>query len=70
MLEAAKAVGQITHNHDEKRHPDHVVPNENNVKVTLAEAGIDRKLSSRAQKQKDFLPWWKYYVEPWLPLTG
>jgi hypothetical protein len=50
MLQAAKAAGRITHNHDDKRHPNHVVPNKNNVKTTLEKEGIDRKLSSRAQR--------------------
>lgn len=50
MLAAAKAAGQITHAHDPRHKPKPVVPNENNRSFTLEEAGISRKLSSRAQK--------------------
>jgi hypothetical protein len=47
MLVAAKAAGQITHNHGGPKKS--VIPNGNNT-FTLTEAGIDAKLSSRAQK--------------------
>ena len=50
MLIDAKAAGQITHAHDPRHKPKPVVPDENNRSFTLAEAGIDRKLSSRSQK--------------------
>jgi hypothetical protein len=47
MLKAAKAAGQITHAHSPLKA---VVPDENNRVFTLEEAGINRKLSSRAQQ--------------------
>jgi hypothetical protein len=47
MLIAAKANGQITHAHKGK---NLVVPDENNKVFTLKQAGIDRKLSSEAQR--------------------
>jgi hypothetical protein len=50
MLKAAKAAGQITKAHNPKKKPKHDVPDENIIPFTLEEAGIDRKLSSRAQK--------------------
>jgi hypothetical protein len=48
MLAAAKAAGQITHDHGNQH--KRVIPNENNPVFTLKEAGIDPKLSSKAQK--------------------
>jgi hypothetical protein len=50
MLKAAKAAGQITHAHDPRHKPKPVIPDENNRSITLEEAGISPKLSSRAQK--------------------
>jgi hypothetical protein len=47
MLKAAKEAGQITKTNTLHRHH---VPNENMMSFTLEEAGISRKLSSRAQK--------------------
>jgi hypothetical protein len=53
MLASAKAAGQIGHGSKstgENQYKSAVVPNENNRSFTLEEAGISRKLSSRAQK--------------------
>jgi hypothetical protein len=47
ILQAAKAAGQITHDHGNRYKK--VVPEENNLQFTLEQAGINRKLSSRAQ---------------------
>jgi hypothetical protein len=55
MIKIAKEAGQITHNHDEKRHPNHVLLDNENVKTTLSDAGISHNLSSRAQKIADVL---------------
>jgi hypothetical protein len=48
LLKAAKANGQITHAHDPKHKA--VVDGDDNRVTTLAQAGISRDLSSRAQK--------------------
>jgi hypothetical protein len=53
MLTAAKAAGQIGHGSKstgENQYTRGVVPKENNTSFTLDQAGIDRKLSSKAQK--------------------
>ena len=53
MLAAAKATGQIGHGSKstgENQYKSGVVPKESNTSFTLNEAGIDRKLSSKAQK--------------------
>jgi hypothetical protein len=54
MLDAAKKAGQITHDHGNRytvnRDEKKVVPDENNSKTTLSDAGISRKLSSEAQQ--------------------
>jgi hypothetical protein len=47
MLTAAKAAGQITRQHHFAKND---VPKQNNDIFTLDQAGIDRKLSSKAQK--------------------
>jgi len=49
MLAQAKATGQITHDHGNRYKK--VVPDENNLVFTLEQAGIDRKLSMRAQQK-------------------
>lgn len=50
ILRAAKAAGQITHAHDPRHKSKPVVAGNDNRVVTLADAGISRDLSSRAQK--------------------
>lgn len=49
MLDAAKKAGQIQRGGSGNNQYGNV-PNQNNSKITLEQAGIDRKLSSRVQK--------------------
>lgn len=50
MLEAGKAAGQLTHDHGNPKYQNKVVGVDDNLKFKLADVGISRDLSSRAQK--------------------